>query len=179
MKYGIVVVGFSGCGPAAGEDVDLAVGLERSGRRDHHDEQQRRPEHRHGDRPEPPDAAGAVDGGRLVQVAGDRLQAGGDEDEREAEVGPHARQARRRTSAVSGSCSQPGSFTDGKMLLNHPMLASAPTDGCRRNSHIRLATATEVATVEENTVRNAPIPRRYLSASTASPTPESDAERHA
>ena len=40
-----------------------------------------------------------------------------------------------------------------------------------RNSHIKLATATEVATVEENAVRNAPMPRRYLSASTARPTP--------
>ena len=52
------------------------------------------------------------------------------------------------------------------------MLASAPTDGWRRNNHIKLATATDVATVEENTARNAPIPRRYLSASTARPTPK-------
>ena len=73
--------------------------------------------------------------------------------------------------AVPGSCNQPGSFTDGKMLLNHSMLARAPTDGCRRNNHIRLATATEVATVEENTVRNEPILGRYLSASTANPMP--------
>ena len=76
---------------AAREQVDLAVRLERSGRRDDHDEQQRRPEHRHGDRPEPPDAACAVDRGRLVQVPGDPLQAGGHEDEREAEARPHAR----------------------------------------------------------------------------------------
>ncbi len=52
------------------------------------------------------------------------------------------------------------------------MLASAPIEGWSRKSHIRLATATDVATVEENTARNAPMPRRYLSASTASPTPK-------
>ena len=51
------------------------------------------------------------------------------------------------------------------------MLASTPTSGCSRNSHIRLATATDVATVDENMARKTPIPRRYLSASTARPTP--------
>ena len=36
---------------------------------------------------------------------------------------------------------------------------------------MRLATATDVATVEENTVRNTLMPRRYLSAITASTIP--------
>ena len=42
-------------------------------------------------------------------------------------------------SAVFGSCSRPGSLTVGKIELNQSMLASAPTDGCSRKSHIRLA----------------------------------------
>ena len=47
-------------------------------------------------RPEPPHAAGAVDRRRLVEIAGDRLQTGGDEDEREPEAGPDARRGDRR-----------------------------------------------------------------------------------
>ena len=51
------------------------------------------------------------------------------------------------------------------------MLASTPTSGCSRNSHIRLATATDVATVEEKIVRKMPIRLSVLLASTARPTP--------
>ena len=39
------------------------------------------------------------------------------------------------------------------------MFANTPIDGWNRNSHISDATATEVATVDENTVRKNPIPR--------------------
>ena len=63
-------------------------------------------------------------------------------------------------SAVPGSCNHPGSFTDGNSDWNHPTLASAPIDGCRRKNHIKLATATDVATVEEKIARNTPMPRR-------------------
>ena len=49
------------------------------------------PEHRQRDPPEPHGAGGAVDRGRLVELLGDPLQPGGDEDEREPEAGPHAR----------------------------------------------------------------------------------------
>ncbi len=74
-------------------------------------------------------------------------------------------------SAVPGSRSSPGDLTTGKMSANHSTLANAPTSGCKRNNHIRLATATEVATVDVKMNRNTASPRRYLSASTASPTP--------
>ena len=53
----------------------------------------------------------------------------------------------------------------------HCTLASTPTSGWRRNSHIRLATATDVAIVDVKKKRKTARPRRYLSASTASPTP--------
>ena len=90
-----MVVGFVGCGPPpVSRSISPYAWNARVGRHDDH-EQQRRAEHRHRDRPEPADAAGAVDGRRLVEVARDPLQAGGDEDEREPEVGPHARRAHR------------------------------------------------------------------------------------
>ena len=72
---------------------------------------------------------------------------------------------------MPGSRSSPGDLSTGNRSEIHPTLASTPTSGWSRNSHIRLATATDVATVEEKIVRNTPTPRRYLSASTASPTP--------
>ena len=74
-------------------------------------------------------------------------------------------------SAVPGSRSSPGDLSTGNRSAIHSTLASTPTSGWSRNSHIRLATATDVATVEEKIVRNTPTPRRYLSASTARPTP--------
>ena len=74
-------------------------------------------------------------------------------------------------SAVPGSRSSPGDLTTGNRSEIQPTLASTPTSGWSRNSHIRLATATDVAIVDEKIVRNTPMPRRYLSASTASPTP--------
>src|SRR5262245_61701424 len=74
-------------------------------------------------------------------------------------------------SAVPGSRSSPGSFNTGNRSLSQPMLASTPTSGCNRNNHIRLATATDVATVDEKIVRNRPILLSVLWASTASPTP--------
>ena len=52
------------------------------------------------------DAAGAVDDGRLVEVAGDALQPGGDEDEREPEAGPDARRPTPPSSAVPGVVEQ-------------------------------------------------------------------------
>ena len=73
--------------------------------------------------------------------------------------------------AVSGSRSSPGDLTTGNRSLIHETLESTPTDGSSRNSHIRLATATDVAIVEEKMARKMPMPRRYLSASTARPTP--------
>ncbi len=54
------------------------------------------------------------------------------------------------------------------------MLASTPTSGCSRNSHIKLATATDVATVEEKIVRKKPTPLTALWARTASPTPSAN-----
>ena len=74
-------------------------------------------------------------------------------------------------SAVPGSRSRPGFLTTGNRSLIHSTFDSAPISGWSRNSHIRLATATDVATVDEKTVRNRPTPRSHLSASTASPTP--------
>ena len=59
----------------------------------------------------------------------------------------------------------------GNRSAIQPTLASAPTSGWRRNSHIRLATATDVAIVEVKMNRKTASPRRYLSASTASPMP--------
>ena len=73
--------------------------------------------------------------------------------------------------AVPGSRSNPGLLMTGNRSPSQPRLESAPTSGCRRNNHIRLDTATEVATVDEKTARNTPIPRRYLSARIARPTP--------
>ena len=72
---------------------------------------------------------------------------------------------------MPGSRSSPGDLSTGNRSEIHSTLASTPTSGWSRKSHIRLATATDVATVEEKIVRNTPTPRRYLSASTASPTP--------
>ena len=72
-------------------------------------------------------------------------------------------------SAVPGSCSRPGCFSDGMRPWNRS--GSTPTWGCSSTNHTRLATATLVATVEENTVRKKPTPRICLSASTASPMP--------
>ena len=51
------------------------------------------------------------------------------------------------------------------------MLVSTPICGCSRTSQISEATATDVATVDEYTVRKKRIPRRCLSASTARPSP--------
>ena len=73
--------------------------------------------------------------------------------------------------AVSGSRRNPGFLIVGNRSLIHPMLASTPTSGWSRNSHIRLATATDVATVEEKIVRKMPIRLSVLLASTARPTP--------
>ena len=73
--------------------------------------------------------------------------------------------------AVSGSRSSPGDLTTGNRSLIQETLESTPTDGSSRNSHIRLATATVVAMVEEKMARKMPMPRRYLSASTARPMP--------
>ena len=47
-----------------------------------------------------------------------------------------------------------------QMGINHPMSATTPTSGWRRNSHMRLATATDVAIVDEKINRKTPIPRR-------------------
>ena len=71
------------------------------------------------------------------------------------------------SSAVSGSLSRPGSLSTSK----GSMLARMPTDGWNRYSHISDATATDVATVLEKMLRNAPIPRTCLSARIASPNP--------
>ena len=59
----------------------------------------------------------------------------------------------------------------GNRSLSQPTLASTPTSGWSRNSHIRLATATDVATVDEKIVRNTPMPLSVLWASIARPTP--------
>src|SRR3954468_3738060 len=69
-------------------------------------------------------------------------------------------------SAVPSFCSRPGVWPPPPIQL-----ATIPTFGLRRKNHITEATATLVATVLEKIVRNAPTPRRYLSARTASPTP--------
>ena len=155
---------------AVGEQVDLAVRLERPcGEHDDH-EQQRRAEHRQRDRPEPPRAAGAVDRRGFVELLGDALQPGGDEDEREPRL-DHTLDIATDQSAVPGSRSSPGRLSTGIAESSHPTLVSDPTSGCRRNSHISDATATEVATVDEKIMRNTPMPRRCLFASTANPTP--------
>ncbi len=72
-------------------------------------------------------------------------------------------------SAVSGSRSRPGFFSAGIQSLNRS--DSTPISGCSNTNQTRLATATLVATVLENTVRKKPMPRRCLSASTARPMP--------
>ena len=59
----------------------------------------------------------------------------------------------------------------GNRSAIQPMLDSTPMSGCSRNSHIRLATATDVAIVDVKMKRKTARPRRYLSASTARPTP--------
>ena len=71
---------------AAGHQVDLREHLEVPDRRQDRDDREDRFEHRHGDAPEPPPRAGAVDGGGLVELLGHRQQAGqhGHRDEREA-----------------------------------------------------------------------------------------------
>src|SRR6516162_6392548 len=70
-------------------------------------------------------------------------------------------------SAHVGSFSTPGLLNtwNGRMRVNTPI------DGLKSTSHIKEATATEVATVVEKTVRNTPMPRIALLASTARPTP--------
>ena len=73
--------------------------------------------------------------------------------------------------AVPSSLSTPGCLITGNRSLNQPTLDSTPRLGCSRNNHIRLATATDVATVEEKIARKAPTPRTYLSASAAKPIP--------
>ena len=82
--------------------------------------------------------------------------------------------AATEASAVPGSRSKPGDLTTGKASAIQPTLASTPTSGCSRNSHIRLATATPVAIVDVKMNRNTASPRRYLSASTARPTPRAN-----
>ena len=84
---------------------------------------------------------------------------------------PHTFDTATDQTAVPGSRSRPGLLTTGNRSPSQPMLDSTPTSGWSRNSHIRLLTATDVATVDEKIVRNVPIPRSVLSASTASPTP--------
>ena len=74
-------------------------------------------------------------------------------------------------SAVPESNSRPGRLITGKTSWIQPTFESTPTRGSSRNHHISLATATDVATVEEKIARNTPMPRTYLSASAASPTP--------
>ena len=122
-------------------------------------------------RPEPADAAGAVDAAASCRSRGMPCSAGGHEDEREAEARPDARRRDRRAAPCPGRAAGPGDLITGNRSLIQPTFDSTPTSGWSRNSHIRLATATDVATVEENTVRKKPTPRSYLSASTASPTP--------
>ncbi len=81
-------------------------------------------------------------------------------------------------SAVPGSRSSPGLLITGNRSLSQPTFDSAPTSGCSRNSHIRLDTATDVATVDEKTARNTPIPRRCLSAEHGQADAEHEPERH-
>jgi hypothetical protein len=57
------------------------------------------------------------------------------------------------------------------------MRVNTPTEGLKSTSHINEATATEVATVDEKMVRNTPMPRIALLASTARPTPSTQPER--
>ena len=83
----------------------------------------------------------------------------------------HTLDAATAPSAVPGSRNSPGALTTGNRSRTQPMLESTPTLGWSRNSHIRLATATDVATVDEKMARNAPTPRTYLSARAARPTP--------
>ena len=83
----------------------------------------------------------------------------------------HTLDSATAVSAVPGSRSSPGLLITGKRSLSQPTFDSAPTSGWSRNNHIRLDTATDVATVDEKIARNTPIPRRCLSASTARPTP--------
>ena len=66
----------------------------------------------------------------------------------------------------------------GKRSASQPTLDSTPMSGCSRNSHIRLATATDVAIVDVKMKRKTARPRRYLSASTARPMPSDEADRH-
>ena len=81
-------------------------------------------------------------------------------------------------SAVPGSRSRPGLLITGNRSLSQPTFESAPTSGCSRNNHIRLDTATDVATVDEKIARKTPIPRSCLSASTRQSDAEHEAERH-
>ncbi len=67
------------------------------------------------------------------------------------------------------SLSRPGFFSAGKVPPNRS--GRMPTCGCNSTNQISEATAMLVATVDENSVRNTPLPRRCLSASTARPMP--------
>ena len=81
-------------------------------------------------------------------------------------------------SAVPGSRSRPGDLITGKRSASQPMFDSTPMSGCSRNSHIRLATATDVAIVDVKMKRKTARPRRNLSASTARRDAEHEADRH-
>ena len=85
----IVSVLFSG--PPCGHDVRLGEDLQLADGDDDADEEERRPEHRQRDVPELPPLPRPIHPRRLVQLLGDVLQAGDEDDHRVAEALPDAR----------------------------------------------------------------------------------------
>ena len=81
---------------ALGHHPHLVEHLEAVDQADHDHEEQRRREQRDRDAAQPLPRAGAVDGGRLVEALGDRLQPGEQDDHDEAEVLPRRGEDDRR-----------------------------------------------------------------------------------
>ena len=116
--------------------------------------------------------------GRLVQLTWDALQAGGDEDEREPEVGPDARRRHgtergARIAAAARGSSRPGTVAEPPDVGEHAddrVATGTTTSGWRPRRTWRPST--------RRSCGRTPIPRRYLSASTASPTPSVEPDRH-
>ena len=76
-----------------------------------------------------------------------------------------------------GVAQQPRRLDDGEQVADPGDIGQHPDSGSRRNSHIRLATATVVAIVDEKMVGRSPTPRQVLVGQHGKADAEGEAER--
>ena len=120
--------------------------------------------------------AGAVDRGGLVQLLGNALQAGEEQDDRETEVLPGQDDDAASRARTSGSASQPCTRPPRPTASQQ---ASTRRRGCRISSHMMPAMTSASTYGTKMSVRRTPWPRKLRLSSRAMARPSGQLDQRA